>query len=105
MFAGTWFGLQLAATFQLPPLVLVQVMVAEWAKWLPKAAMIKNRTKASVCRFIEVSRQFEDKELSRFDGADVVCVMELPRAVKDVGSQRQPVGQWQGEIGAGQHYT
>jgi len=25
---GTWFGLQLAATFQLPPAVFVQVMVA-----------------------------------------------------------------------------
>jgi hypothetical protein len=28
VFVGTWFGLQLAATLQLPPAVLIQVMVS-----------------------------------------------------------------------------
>jgi hypothetical protein len=37
MFVGTWLGLQLLVALQLPPLVLVQMMMAQWAR-LPKVS-------------------------------------------------------------------
>ena len=46
---GTWFGLQLAATLQLPPAVFVQLIVAASATMLPTAA--SNKT--AIIVFIE----------------------------------------------------